>query len=186
MGAVCGLTRADFLHMGAAALLAGCTPVRILLHDYAGAYDERAVAEPAIRAFVATVIPGARIAAPDLARAFFDADYPFARYAGFFASDLAARARRLRRGASFTALEPANRTAVVRAGLSGDDATRRLYAAAIFIAQASFYAGIYDDEAGCPLIDFHGAREVLPPAEQAHPVPERFFGPGLTGDGNYR
>jgi hypothetical protein len=176
------ITRKDFLLGAAAALLAGCTPVRILVRDYPAGFDRSPVAERILRRFVTTVIPGAD--GPHLARAFTDSDYPFAPYAPFFAHDLATRALRL--GAtSFEALEPRGRVAVVQAGLDGDATTRKLYRAAIFLAQVSFYAGIYDDAAGCDLIEFQGARELVPRAQQRHAQPERFFGRALTGDGNY-
>jgi hypothetical protein len=182
------LTRAEFLGKlgagAAAALVAACTPVRILLRAYPDAFDRPAVSEPVLRAFVTTVIPGAKADAPHLVRAYFDAEYPFARHAGFFAHDLNARALR-RFGAGLATLPRAPRARVVEEGLTGDATTRKLYRAAIFIAQASFYAGIYDDQAGCELIEYRGASELLPLAQQVHPSPERFFGRGLTGDGNF-
>jgi hypothetical protein len=45
---------------------------------------------------------------------------------------------------------------VIRDGLEADGTTRKLYQGAIYLAQIAFYGGIYDDDAGCPLIDFPG------------------------------
>jgi hypothetical protein len=169
----------------AAGFLAGCTPVRI----GAGLYPK--VFQPGmgrldgvLRAFVVTVIPGAPADAPHLTLVFHDDYYGFARIAPFFAADLTARARRLYGEGSFDALPAAGRTSVVRSGLGADRTTRKLYNGAVLLAQASFYAGIYDDDAGCALIDFPGRPRAGATREGPYPQPERYLALPMTLDGN--
>ncbi len=167
----------------AAALFEGCTPLRIA----AGLYPEpdREVAEGALRAFMEAVIPGALREDPNLVRVFFDPYYPFARYRSWFVWDLDRRARRLSGGRPYQDLDLESRMRVVQDGLgSCDGATVRVYDGAIFLAHVAFYAGIYDDERGCPLIHFEGASGLLPPEQQTYPVPGRFLAAAATADGN--
>lgn len=166
----------------AAVLLEGCVPIRIALRLYPA--QDHEVAARVLRAFVEAVIPGAPREDPNLVRAFFDPYYPFARYRSWFVWDLDRRARRLY-GASYQDLDLDGRTRVVRDGLgNGDGATARVYDGAIFLAHVAFYAGIYDDERGCPLIDFEGASGLLPLEAQTYPVPGRFLAAAATADGN--
>jgi hypothetical protein len=58
------------------------------------------------------MVPGFDPGRTDPARALLDARYPFARYAGFFASDLSRRAERMYGTAAFAALTLERRTAV--------------------------------------------------------------------------
>ncbi len=167
----------------AAALLEGCAPLRIALRLYPE--PDREVAEGALRAFVEAVIPGAPREDPNLVRVFFDRYYPFERYRSWFAWDLDRRARRLSGGLHYQDLDLESRTRVVQEGLgSGDGATARVYDGAIFLAHVAFYAGIYDDERGCPLIHFEGASGLLPLEAQTYPVPGRFLAAAATADGN--
>ena len=183
------VSRAQFLRtlgLAAVGLAAGCTPVRILLKDYPAAFDhDRALAERTLHGFVTAVIPGAPEDAPNLVRIYFDEKYPFARYAGFFAADLCRRAERRFGTAAFGALDRAQRTRVIEDGLSADAVTKKLYEGAVFLAQISFYPGIYDDAAGCGMIGYGGSSDLLPRHEQAHPRPERFLAAARTGDGNF-
>ena len=167
----------------AAALLEGCTPLRIALRLYPD-QDQR-VAERVLRAFVEAVIPGAPREDPNLVRVFFDPYYPFARYRSWFVWDLDRRARRLSGGRPYPELDLDGRTRAIQDGLgSGDGATARVYDGAIFLAHVAFYAGIYDDERGCPLIHFEGASGLLPLEAQTYSVPGRFLAAAATADGN--
>lgn len=169
-----------------AGITAGCTPLRIVLKDYPRAFDEdRDIIEPVLRAFVTTVIPGALFEAPNLVRVYFDPYYPFAPYAGFFASDLCRRAARRFETPEFHRLSLAQRTELVQEALQADATTRRLYGGAILLAQISFYAGIYDDRAGCDLIEFRGARGQLSRDQQTYPDPQRYLAAEITRNGNY-
>lgn len=184
-----GLSRAEFLkRLGLAAaglMTAGCTPLRIVLKDYDRGFDDRASRERVLRAFVTAVIPGAPADAPDLVRVYSDDAYPFAPYTAFFASDLCARAHRLTGSREFAALDPASRTRVIRNGLEADAVTQRLYRGAVLLAQVSFYAAIYDDAAGCPLIDFPGRGRLVPRDAQTYADGARFRAEALTADGNF-
>jgi hypothetical protein len=137
--------------------LGACTPLRIITRAYPDEFKHGGdKVERVLRAFVITVIPGAPANSRDLVRAYFDRAYPFAPYAAFFASDLCDRAGERFGRDRFWELELGERTQVIRNGLAADATTRKLYGGAIFLAQVSFYGGIYDDAAGCPLIDFPG------------------------------
>ena len=170
----------------AGGLAVGCTPLRYVLRAYPADFEaDRELTDRVLRAFVDAVVPGIRLDAPDLARAFFDEDYPFAKYAAFFAAHLCRRGDELFGVGRFDALDRERRTAVVRAGLRGDAAARKLYEGAIFLAQVSVYAGIYDDERGCPLIDFPGRYRVRPHDQLTYPDPARFLAAESTADGNH-
>jgi len=171
--------------LAAAAAAAGCTPLRMALHAYPEAFDDRERADSALAAFVRTVIPGAEGTDEELSRAFHDRAYPFASHAAFFASDLCRRARRLYSNRAFEYLEEGARAMVVRDGLDADGITRRIYGGAIFLAQVATFAGIYDDDAGCALIDFPGSNAGYLPEEYSYANPEAFLPAAITPDGNY-
>jgi hypothetical protein len=184
-GAVSRRQAVRWLGLLAAGFLAGCTPVRIGAGLYTKAYQPGlGQLDGVLRAFVVTVIPGAPADAPHLTQVFHDAYYGFAPVAPFFAADLTARAGRLYGEGSFDALPPAGRTGVVRSGLGADRTTRKLYNGAVLLAQASFYAGIYDDDAGCALIDFPGRPRAGATREAPYPQPERYLALPTTLDGN--
>lgn len=168
-----------------AGLATACTPLRIVLHDYSRSFDEDTAAERVLRAFVLTVIPEADANDPNLARAFGDPDLLYAPYRGFFVADLCRRAQDRTGTAAFERLSQAERTAVVQDGLRADSTTARLYTAAILVAQASYYAGIYDDTRGCALIDFEGAYQFHGLEAITYPDPERFLSRSATRDGNW-
>lgn len=170
---------------GSAAALVGaaCTPLRIVTQSFPAAFrDDPLLVQRALRAFVAAVIPGIDPTQPDVPRALLDRRYPFARYAGFFASDLSRRGERLYGMAEFERLTVEQRTAVIADGLASDATTRKLYRGAIYLAQISIYAGIYDDDTGCRLIEFSGCYRG---DETSYQDPERFLSPPLTANGNW-
>lgn len=168
-----------------AGVAAACTPLRVVLHDYPRDFEtDPALLDRVLRAFATTVIPEADPTAPTLVRAFSDPALPFAAYRAFFASDLSRRAVD-RFGEPFERLGLDRRTAVVSDGLSGDATTKKLYTGAIFLTQASYYAGIYDDAAGCPLIGFEGAYRFRGLDAFTYPDPDRFLAATATRDGNY-
>lgn len=170
----------------AAGLAAACTPLRVVLHDYPRDFEtDAALLDRVLRAFVTTVIPEADPRAPDLVRAFGDPALPFAAYRAFFASDLSRRAADRFGDPAFERLSLERRTAVVTDGLNADATTKKLYAGAIFLTQASYYAGIYDDAGGCPLIGFEGAYRFRGLDAFTYPDPERFAAATATRDGNY-
>lgn len=175
----------QFALLGAGAAAWACTPLRVVLRAYPDAFDEEpALTHGVLRAFVLTVIPGAPPDDPNLVRAYYDDDYPLARYRGFLAADLCARAERLFGRDRFDRLGPEQRTAVVQDGLGADAVTRRLYRGAVFLAQIAVYAGIYDDARGAPLSRFEGRYRFPGIAATTHPNPERFLARAITPDGN--
>jgi hypothetical protein len=166
------------------AALAACTPLRILAGWYPEEFDrDPELTDRVLRAFVDTIIPGAPPDDPNLARVFVDTDLPFADHAAFFAADLCRRSEALF-GVRFHRLGRSRRVAVVQAALRSDGTTRRLYEGGIFLAQIAIYAGIYDDLAGCPLIEFEGRYRIRPLAELTFPNPDEFLPPPTTVAGN--
>lgn len=167
------------------ATLAGCSPVRILLHDYPSRYDAAGrMRESILSAFVLSVVPGADTSDPNLVRVFSDDFYPFAAYCGYFTADLDGRSV-ARNGVPFTDQTPALRTALIEEGLEADGTTARLYRGAILLAQVSIYGGIYDDDRGCPLIDFHGRDTWQEAAPERTPDITLHLAHESTTNGNY-
>lgn len=177
------LGRLAFLFAGAAAT--ACTPLRVVLHMYPEEFDTQpGLVRRMLCAFVETVVPGAPSDDPNLARACLDPDYPLAKYAGFLASDLCKRSKQMFANPNFVALTSDRRAAVVQNALQADGTTARLYNGAIFLSQVAFYAGIYDDDRGCPLIGFEGRYRFRGLEATSYPHPERFLARAITLDGN--
>jgi hypothetical protein len=74
---------------------------------------------------------------------------------------------------------------VIQDGLDAGGVTRRLYTGAVFLTQIATYAGIYDEDRGCELIDFGGRNRGFPGSTLTYPDQGRFLAEGITGDGNY-
>lgn len=166
-----------------AGLAVGCTPVRIVFKAIPEAYEDPALAERMLVAFVTTVVPGVSADDPNLTRVFGDPFYPFAGYRTFFVSDLCRRATD-RFGAAFDRLTPEQRAAVIQQGLRADPTTRKLYTGAVFLAQIAVFGGIYDAERGSPLIDFEGRYRFRGRRFYTYTDPERFLARALTPTGN--
>lgn len=170
-----------------AGIAAGCTPLRIVLKGYPEAFEtDDELVDATLRAFVATVIPGAPVDDPNMVRAYYDRDLsPLPKYRGFLAADLCSRAARRYGVPRFAALAVEERSRVIRDGIEASGTTRRLYEASIFLAQVAFYAGIYDDERGCPLIEWEGRYRPRPLSEISYPHPEAYLAAAATQNGNY-
>jgi len=183
------ITRHEFvkeISIIAAGLLGGCTPLKIVFNAFPERFsNDTNLCEQMLRSFVTAVIPGAVEDDTNLIRIFRDNYYPFCEYCDFFVSDLAARSANLFGDDQFDRLTQKQRTAVVRDGLDGDATLKRLYQGAIFMAQVSYYAGIYDDEKGCPLIDFQGSNYGFAEEEMYYTNSSLYLAPGATSDGNY-
>jgi hypothetical protein len=165
----------------AGAATQACTPLRIVTRSFPAEFKNNPeLVGRTLRAFVAAVIPGVDPRS-DPARALLDRRYPFAAYAAFFASDLSRRAERRYGTPDFAALALEQRTAIVEDGLAAGGTTGKLYRGAIYLTQVSIYAGIYDDDSGCALIDFPGRYrgEAISYAD-----PESFLPAPLTAGGN--
>jgi hypothetical protein len=98
-------------------------------------------------------------------------------------ADLDRRATRVG-GRAFALLAPPDRHAVVLSGLRARGVTGHLYTGAVFLTQVALYAGIYDDEAGSPLIDFPGAGRLSSVEERTWPATDESFRPGPARAGN--
>jgi hypothetical protein len=182
------ITRIEFakqLAMGLGLLMVGCSPLRILLKDYPKEFDtDSRLKDRRLRAFVTTIVPGAPTDEPNLVRIFSDEFYPFYKYCGFFVADISERSNELF-AEDFQFLSLDERTLVVEIGLAADGTTARLYRGAILMAQISFFGGIYDDEKGCPLIDFHGKNSGFSTNEYCYRFPLAHLAVEATVDGNY-
>jgi hypothetical protein len=159
--------------------------VRMLLDLYPRRFQTDAdLRQRLLKAFVLTVIPGADPASPNLIRMYHDTDYPFHPYSGYLVNDLAHRSMRLFGDEAFDLLDLPRRTSVVEDALASDDTTSRLYRGAVLMAQVSYFAGIYDPDRGCPLIDFPGRNRGFGAKELTYPDGAKYLGAELTTDGN--
>ena len=183
------ISRLDFLKQFSfllATACVGCSPLKIFLGAYPDKFNERSSAgDDILRAFVTTVIPGASPDDENLIRAFYDRFYPFHDYTGFFVYDLNRRSKSLFRTGDFQSLSPDRRTKVIQDGLNADAAVRKLYSGAIFLAQVSFYGGIYDDDRGCPLIGFEGSNSGFSNEEMYYANAASLRAHEATTTGNY-
>lgn len=175
---------AAFGVLGVGALV-GCTPLKVGLRIYPEEFNSQPdLADSVLRSFVETVIPGASSRDETLVQVYYDEYYPFANYRNYFCADLCKRAQKKYGENRFDRLSPEQRTHVVQDGLNADRITARLYNGAIFLAQISFYAGIYDDKAGCRLIGYEGRNWGVPLEDQTYPNPEQYLASPMTANGN--
>ncbi|HEX9164563.1 MAG TPA: hypothetical protein VF862_01530 [Gemmatimonadales bacterium] len=179
--------RAVLARLGAvaAAVAAGCTPVRYALRLYPPAFDDdRDVRDQTLRAFVLAAVPSADPGDPHLTRAFDDRLFPFVRYRNFFAADLCGRADRLFGESRFDRLDRREQAKVIANGLAADGVTRRLYAGAVFLAQVSVLGGIYAPDGAVPPLGFEGTYQFRGLDAITYPDPGRFLAAARTTNGN--
>lgn len=183
------VTRRDAIRLlgmlACGAAFAGCDTLRVAFRAYPPEFDLRPdLCETVLRAFVCAVVPGAPIEDPNLVRVYFDEDFPFAPYSAFLASDLCDRSEARFGVDRFDRLNETGRTEIIRGALREGGTTGRLYTGAVYVAQVAFYAGIYDDEAGCELIDFPGQNGGARAGELSYPDPQSYLAPAATGEGS--
>ena len=183
-----GWTRRSFLGVMALAIggtLTGCSSLRLILKTYPDKYDQDLELQTRLlTSFVRTVVPDAPKDGPHLTRIFLDDFFPFHEYCGFFLSDLSGTTRKLFGHENFCLLDLPDRTAVVARGLDKGGPAGKLFTSAVFMAQFSFYAGIYDDDHGCPLIEFPGANSGFRPNTMDLEEIKGHLAANLTTDGN--
>jgi hypothetical protein len=184
-----GITRRQALsYFGAAGAMfaTACTPVKILLGAYPEVFDDEVdLTDRVLVGFAESVLPGASVSHGELVRPLRDERFPFHSHCAYFASDLCGRAGRLCSSPQFDLLPLEQRCRVVEDGLNSDSITRQLYTGAIFLTQVAFFAGIYDDAAGCAWIDFDGRYRRRRPADLTYPNPEAFLAAEYTSSGHY-
>lgn len=134
--------------------------------------------------FVDAVIPGVDLKDSNLVKIFYDLFFPFAPYRTGFAADLAQYSKHLFANDLYYELPRISRQALVQDGLESRTPRGLLYSGAIFLTQISVYSGIYDDQKGCPLIEYPGKFQFVEWTELTHPDPEYFRGIEKTVDGN--
>lgn len=183
------VTRRAVLKSFAAIALAGagsaCTTVRMALRIAPGGFDDDPErVDRVLRGFVTAVIPGMPADDPNLVRFFYDEYYPLAKYRGYIASDLCQASLKCFGTHAFDRLSLEQRSEIIEQRLAAGGLTKRLYSGAVYLTQISCYAGIYDAERGCSLIDFPGRHRVVALSESTYPNPERFLGREISVDGN--
>lgn len=154
----------------------GCTPLKILFHAYPRRFDEdEPLVDRTLAAFAEAILPGTDRDSLELARPLSDERFELASYRNYLAADLADRSRRLYGTGAFEKLGLAERERVVSEALDADGTTCKLYSGAIFLTQIAYFAGIYDDDGGCPLIDFDGRYRLRPLDELTYPDPDTYL-----------
>jgi hypothetical protein len=169
---------------GGGLLLGACTPVRAFMGWYPSEFRDDELVRRILESFTDAVVPGTGDPA-ELTRPLYDERFPLHSYLGYFASDLSRRARDACGNHRFDLLSRSERTRAIDAGLRADDTTMQLYSGAIFLVQVGFYAGIYDDEKGCPEIDFDGRFRPGSFSERTYARVKEFLGEEMGRDGNY-
>jgi hypothetical protein len=183
-----GMTRRTFLGaltMLLGGALAGCSTLSLVLGTYPDKYDRDGnLREFMLAMFVCTVIPDAQPDEPHLTEVFGDDFYPFHEYSGYFLSVLAGASQDLYGHDSFHLLDLESRTKVVESCLDKSGPAGRLTTTAVFMAQFSYYGGIYDDDRGCALIDFPGANDGYRPNTMSRNEISNHMARETTTDGN--
>lgn len=170
----------------AMAVGSGCAPVKFLVRPTSPELaDDPGRIDDVLRGFVDAVVPGCEPDHANAVRALGDPRFPLARYRAMFASDLCGRAGALCGHRGFAELPRSERARVIRDGLASDALTRRLYTGAVFLTQLALFSGIYDDQAGAPLIEFDGRYRFRGLDAITYPHPEQFLPAAMTSDGNY-
>lgn len=155
--------------------------LKIFPHEYC---KNNSLKEKYLRAFVTTIIPGANENEDNLVKMYLDSYYPFQTYCGYFVYDLNKRSNKLFNKKEFFDLSYDEKTQVINNALNGRELARRLYKGAILMAQVSYYGAVYDEEKGCPLIDFPGRNNGYSKEELAYPYSKELFDNELSLDGH--
>jgi len=184
-----GMGRREALRLlglaGGAAMLGGCTPVRVFMGWYPSDFRDDQLVRRVLDAFADTVVPGVDAGSEKLARPLYDERFPLHGYLNYLAADLSRRAKYACGDPRFHLLSRADRTRAIDAGLRAGGTTERLYTGAIFLVQLGFFAGFYDDGAGCPAIDFDGRYRPGSPADRTYALAEEFLAEELGHGGNH-
>lgn len=183
------ISRLDFIKKASiltASLLTGCSQMKYITGSYPDKYkDENDFNDLVLREFVTTVIPGADERNENLTRIFSDEYYSFKPFCCFFIADLCAKSKELFGTDEFFSLDEGKRTIIVIAGLNGNSMIKKLYTAAVFMSQVSYYSGIYNDDEGCRLIGFEGSNSGFTEDEMFYPDAIKYLATEITPTGNY-
>jgi hypothetical protein len=172
--------------LGGGLLVDGCTPAKLALNWYAAEFaDNPERTSVVLSAFTDAILPGADARVVDLTRPLYDTRFPLHPHVEYLAADLCARSRRHFHGTEFQYLSRQDRDQVIADGLSSDRTTRRLYSGAILLTQIVYYAGVYDDNAGCEAIEWEGRFRPRPIDELTYPDPSSFLAGELGRRGSH-
>ena len=98
-----------------------------------------------------------------------------------FVKDLLNRSRRLFNDTPFVKLPNSKREEIVRHGLQAGIFKSKIYKAAIYLTQVVVYAGLYNNEGLCPVIDFNTEYNFESTTYRNY---QDFLGKNITFDGN--
>lgn len=171
--------------VGAGAAFGACTPVRAFMGWYPARFRDDELVGLVLEAFADAIVPNGGADPAELVRPLYDERFPLHGYGNYLAADLSRRARSECGDARFHLLSRADRTRAIDAGLGADGTTRKLYGGAIFLVQLGFYAGIYDDERGCPAIEFEGRYRPYSLSERTYGRAEEFLADEIGHRGNF-
>lgn len=162
--------------LGGGLLIEGCTPAKLALNWVPAEFGDNPERTSAVlSAFADAVIPGVDPRVADLTRPLYDVRFPLHPHLEYLAADLCARSKHRFGGKEFQRLSRGDRDRVIADGLSSDRTTCRLYSGAIMLTQIGYYAGIYDDDAGCETIEWDGRFRVRPLDELTYPDPSSYL-----------
>ena len=183
-----GMSRREALrYVGTAALgvaATACAPTFIArsLYPESATLDEATIVAT-LAAFVTTVVPGSEDPAA-VAHTFADPTLRFASFRGAIVADLTRRA--VARGAcGFPHLDHAARIDVIREGLEAGVITGRLYNGGVFLAQAAYYGGLWNQASACPAIGFEGPYVFRGTGAFTYPDPDAWLPAARSADGNW-
>jgi hypothetical protein len=159
--------------------------IRMVLKIFPHKYCKNdSIKEKILRAFVTTIIPGSNENDDNLVNMYLDSYYSFHTYCGYFVYDLNRRSKKLFNKKEFLSLSDEEKTKVIKDALMGRELTRRLYKGAILMAQVSYFGAVYDEEKGCPLIDFPGRNNGYNQEEITYSYSSKLFDKELSLDGH--
>jgi len=160
----------------AGSLLPSCLPLKHLTGAIPSDLKTRTdLAEETALWFAYTVIPTEAVVRQGVIDPLWDADLGFSDYCPLFLDLLQTTSKDLY-GLPFTRISHRQREQLLQHLLDGGGVGSQLIQGAILAVQCAFYAGIDDEENGCPTIGFRGSAGIgqglppLDPAELLQPV----------------
>ena len=181
--------RKFLLQLGMIPLMAttGCSTIAKLALQYPDEYDTDMVCiENSLIAFAITIIPGAPKDDPNLIRIFSDPAYPFIKIRGFFIYTLSKMSRKKYKIDRFYNLTQAQRNEVLVEAFQLRGKKKQLFNVAAGLVQVAFYAGIYDSQKGCEMIDFEGSNYGYRPEKMFYTDCNKYKLIEETHSGNYQ
>ena len=86
--------------------------------------------------------------------------------------------------ATFDRLTSEQRIRVIQGGLEAGGVSGRLYNGAVFLAQAAYFGGLWNQASACPQVGFEGPYNYPGPDGLTYADPHLFLAAAITADGN--